>query len=174
MRHRRGAVGAIFEGPKGKLPILEVYQLGGRCIIFNLMFRLRAVKTEVVENEDANNLSEPRKRERRIITRKNENSEKSNESRKVLQRTPKVKEFEGPDLSSIGVKTPDSKRDRLEAVPRLSFHESQLKPFITYQPLWKAREGSEANSESARELQKAEPRTERDSQLKNDHFLKKI
>lgn len=66
--------------------------------------------------------SAPRKREKRIISRKSEHSEKSIESRRALQRTPRVNEFIAHDLSSSNIKTPDSRRDRGEAVPRLSFN----------------------------------------------------
>lgn len=56
----------------------------------------------------------------------------------------------------------ESKYERGEPVPRLSFHESNVKPFITYQPLWRSRELSDANAQSARELPRLESKTERE------------
>jgi predicted RNase H-like nuclease (RuvC/YqgF family) len=69
-------------------------------------------------------------------------------------------------------KTPDSRQE--EVVPRLSFNDSEIKSFITYQPLWRNREGCEANIQSARELPKVESRTDREAEIKHEYFSKKI
>jgi len=82
----------------------------------------RLIKTEEGEADATAELSDCKQRTKRVISRKTDHLEKSSESRRMLARNIKVNEFAVRAPSPTNSRTPDSKRDKTDPMPRLSFN----------------------------------------------------
>jgi hypothetical protein len=100
------------------------------------MNKAKPIKTEETDFDATTESPEPKSRTKRVISRKTEHLDKPG---RIQTRHLRVNEFTPKAPSPTNSRTPESKRERGDPIPRLSFNDSNMKPFIKYQPVWRNR-----------------------------------